>query len=63
MRRKYCVSTLIIILYFMSSPILVVRLNMKVDAPVCGRAKAAPKPNALTFRPPHTERPDMKSRL
>ena len=42
---------------------LVVKLNMKVVAPVWGRAKAAPKPKALTFKPPPTESPDMKSRL
>ena len=49
--------------HFMSSPIEVVRLNMKVEAPVWGRAKAAPKPKALTFSPPPIESPDMKSRL
>lgn len=56
----FCVS---VISYLSSSPIEVVRLNMKVDAPVWGRAKAAPKPKALTFKPPPIDRPDMKSRL
>lgn len=49
--------------YLRSSPMLVVRLTIKVDAPVWGRAKAAPKPKARTLRPAPTERPDMKSRL
>lgn len=49
--------------YLRSSPILVVRLTIKVEAPVWGRAKAAPKPKARTLRPAPTERPDMKSRL
>lgn len=51
------------VIYLTNSPMEVVRLNMKVVAPVCGRAKAAPNPKALTFKPPPTERPDMKSRL
>ena len=49
--------------YLRSSPMLVLKLNMKVVAPVWGRAKAAPKAKARTFKPPPTERPYMKSRL
>ena len=49
--------------YLRSSPMLVLKLNMKGVAPLWGRAKAAPMAKARTFKPPPTERPDMKSRL
>ena len=49
--------------YRINSPIVVLKLNIMVVAPVWGCAKATPNPNAFTRRPAPIEKPDRKLRL